>query len=68
MVEVCSKLQKDLNKQLSLIELFDHPTISSLSKYLSKENSKTPSFEISQARAETRREMLQKQQLLRKRN
>jgi len=68
MVEVCSKLQKDLNKQLSLIELFDHPTISSLSKYLSKESGKTPSFEISQARAETRREMLQKQQLLRKRN
>jgi len=53
-IQVHSKLQKFLNRDISITDLFEYPTISLLSKHLSQEASRTSSFETSNKRAESR--------------
>jgi len=54
LIQVHSQLQKLLNRDISITDLFEYPTISSLTKYLSQEQDKIPSFEENNKRAESR--------------
>ena len=54
LIQVHSKLQKTFKREILVTDLFEYPTISSLTKYLSKEASETSSFETSSKRAENR--------------
>jgi amino acid adenylation domain-containing protein len=56
MVEANSKLRKLLNKDFSITEMFQYPTISSLAKYLSKQDDEQPSYQQSRARASRQKE------------
>lgn len=53
-IQVHSKLQKVLRRDISITDLFEYPTISSLTKYLSQEERETYSFEANNKRAENR--------------
>src|SRR5262249_55486740 len=55
LVQAHSQLQKALNRELPLIELFRYPTIGSLAKHLSQEQSSTPSFKSISDRVEQRK-------------
>ncbi|MDZ7967877.1 MAG: amino acid adenylation domain-containing protein [Nostoc sp. DedSLP03] len=44
LVQVHSKLQKTFQRDFSMIEMFQYPTISHLAKYLIRESSEQPSF------------------------
>ena len=54
LIQVHSKLQKVLRRDISITDLFEYPTISSLTKYLSQEECETSSFEANNKRAENR--------------
>jgi hypothetical protein len=55
MIQVHSKLQEVLNKNLTVIELFQYPTIHALAGYVgAQQETETPLFDR-QERAETRR-------------
>lgn len=54
LVQIHSKLKKVFHRDLSITDLFEHPTISSLVKYLSQEQREQSSFDKSQNRAESR--------------
>lgn len=54
LIQVHSQLQKLLNRDISITDLFEYPTISSLTKYLSQEQDEIPSFEENNKRAESR--------------
>lgn len=51
MVQLRSRLQAALNCNLSTAELFEYPTISTLSEYFSRQNNAQPTFELAQERA-----------------
>lgn len=51
MVEANSKLRKLLNKDFSITDMFQYPTVSSLAKYLSKQDDDLPSYQQSRDRA-----------------
>ena len=53
-IQVHSRLQESLKRDLSITDLFEYPTIRSLTQYLSKETSEVSSFEASDQRAEGR--------------
>ncbi|MBG1258986.1 non-ribosomal peptide synthetase [Nostoc commune] len=53
-VQIHSKLKKLFNQDLSITDLFEHPTISSLVKFLSPEKSEESSLEESYNRAKSR--------------
>lgn len=53
-VQIHSKLKKLFNQDLSITDLFEHPTISSLVKLLNKEKSEESSLEESHNRARSR--------------
>ncbi len=44
MMQVCDLIEKKLNQKVSIVELFDYPTIKSLSQYLSNKNKREPKF------------------------
>lgn len=54
LVQVHSKLQKILPQDLSLVEMFQYPTISSLAKYLSQEQNKPAALTKDSYRTEVR--------------
>ncbi|BAY34381.1 amino acid adenylation domain-containing protein [Nostoc carneum NIES-2107] len=54
LVRIHSKLQKIVNQNLSITDLFAYPTISSLSKYLTQDGNQKSSLVTSQNRAESR--------------
>jgi len=61
MAQVHSQLEQTLQKSLPLVKLLEHPTISSLAKYLSQEQSQQPpSFEQNRDRAIKQRERLRR--------
>lgn len=62
LTEVHSKLQFLLKKEISLIDMFKYPTVSTLAKYFSDGESTTPSLQESQERAKTRRELRKRRQ------
>ncbi|WP_414529158.1 SDR family NAD(P)-dependent oxidoreductase [Nodularia chucula] len=51
MVQLRSRLQAALNCNVSTAELFEYPTISTLSEYFSRQNNAQPTFELAQKRA-----------------
>ena len=54
LVQIHSKLKNLFHQNLSITDLFEHPTISSLVKYLSQEQREQSSFDKSQNRADSR--------------
>ncbi|MBW4630837.1 MAG: amino acid adenylation domain-containing protein [Iphinoe sp. HA4291-MV1] len=54
LVQIHAKLREVLNTNLSIVNLFEYPTINSLAKYLTQEQTETSSFEESNQRAESR--------------
>jgi acyl carrier protein len=59
LTQLQNKLQEVLNRDLSILDLFKYPTISSLAEYLGQEQSAHSSFKQNRARAENRRGLLQ---------
>jgi amino acid adenylation domain-containing protein len=55
MVQVHSKLREVFNKEISLIEMFRNPTVGSLAKYFSEEQSQQPSLQRAHDRAQKRK-------------
>jgi amino acid adenylation domain-containing protein len=67
-VQVHGKLRQILNRDVSIIELFQYPTISSLAKHLqSEENNGQPLLQQSNERADVRRESTKRQREMRQR-
>jgi amino acid adenylation domain-containing protein len=58
LVRVHSKIREVLKKDLTIIDLFRYPTISSLAKYLSENQSETSSFNEVQGRARRQKEAM----------
>ena len=65
MLQMHGKLNDTLGQSLTMIELFQYPTISSLAQYLSQSESHEQSFEQSQNRAEMRKGSAKRQRGLR---
>lgn len=61
LAQVHSKLQKQLDIQLPIIKLFQHPTISTLTKYLNQEQGAEASYEHVDERAERQKAALARQ-------
>jgi len=60
-VHVHSKLLRALNVDLSIVNMFQYPTISSLAKYLSEELSEQASYQDVKSRAKRQKEALARQ-------
>jgi acyl carrier protein len=60
-IQLHSKLRETFNKNLSVSDLFQYPTVSSLAKYLSQERNKQSYGSQSRNRAEIRRELMKQQ-------
>ncbi|MUG92154.1 amino acid adenylation domain-containing protein [Scytonema sp. UIC 10036] len=60
-VEIHTKLQNVFNKDISIMELFKYPNISSLSKYLKQEQDEQNSLQKSHSRAQNRANSINKQ-------
>ena len=65
MVQVHSKLLDLLGKDISMIDLFKYPTISSLAKFLSSERSRPSTHQRGHSRASTRRASMIRQKQFR---
>jgi acyl-CoA synthetase (AMP-forming)/AMP-acid ligase II/acyl carrier protein len=61
-VQVHNKLQDTFRRDISITEVFKYPTISSLAKYLSQEQSEQSSLQESQARGRSRRDLMKRRQ------
>jgi acyl carrier protein len=66
MLEIYSKVHDVFDRELSIVEMFSHPTIGLLAEYLSGETSERSSLERSQVRAETSREATKRRLRFRK--
>jgi amino acid adenylation domain-containing protein len=65
MVQVHSKLQKALNRDISMLDMFQYPTISKFAKYLSQEQEKKPdlpNYELDDNQRESRKQRRQLRQ------
>ncbi|MCA1601871.1 MAG: phosphopantetheine-binding protein, partial [Acidobacteria bacterium] len=65
MVKVHNKLRGAMNKELSIIDMFRYPTVSSLASYLSGELNEEASSRAGHDRTETRRELIKQQRQFR---
>ena len=65
LIQLQSKLQEVLNRDVSLIDIFKYPTISSLATYFSQEQREQISSQQSSDRAAVRRESTKRQKQLR---
>ncbi|MEH2296109.1 phosphopantetheine-binding protein [Nostoc sp.] len=68
MVQVHTKLREALNRDISMVELFECPTISILAKHLSQKQDEQPAFESNPDSVEARRESNQQQRQLRQKH
>ncbi|ASC71044.1 peptide synthetase [Halomicronema hongdechloris C2206] len=64
MAQVNHKLQELFNQDLSVVELFQNPTINSLAQYLSRESKQQPSFQSMRDRAQKQIEAINRQKQL----
>jgi natural product biosynthesis luciferase-like monooxygenase protein len=62
MEKIHSKLRTTLNRGLSMMDMFEHLTISSLAKHLSSDQTGSASLRETQDRAETRRALMRRKQ------
>ncbi len=65
LVLVHSKLAEVFNRAISIVDLFKYPTVSLIAKHFTREDSQTPSYQKSQARARARKASVQQQGQLR---
>ncbi|NMF67488.1 phosphopantetheine-binding protein, partial [Brasilonema octagenarum] len=68
MVQVHSKLYQTLNRDISIVEMFQYPTISTLAKHFSQQLEEKTSFQPSHELVETRRESKKQQRQLRQKH
>ncbi|MEH2082701.1 MAG: amino acid adenylation domain-containing protein [Nostoc sp.] len=68
MVQIHSKLYQTLNKDISIIEMFQYPTISALAKHLSQQLAEKPDLQPSDDLVKTRRESRKQQRQLRQKH
>jgi len=68
LVQVHHTLRATLNREISLIDLFKHPTISSLAKYLSQEQTKELCSQQSHYQTADRQALMQRQRHMRQRH
>ena len=68
MVQVHSKLYQILNKDISIVEMFQYPTISALAKHLSQQLAEKPDLQPSHDLVNTRRESKKQQRQLRQKH
>jgi amino acid adenylation domain-containing protein len=61
-VQVHSRLREVFKRGLSLIEMFNYPTVGSLARHLSQKQTEQPTLQRSFSRAENRRELLKRRQ------
>lgn len=61
MAQIHSKLREVLNTDVSMVDLFKYPTVSSLAKYLSQEPSQDSSLQSSRDRAKKQKEAMNRQ-------
>lgn len=61
MAQTHSKLREVLNTDVSMVDLFKYPTVSSLAKYLSQEPSQESSLQSSRDRAKKQKEAMNRQ-------
>jgi len=61
LVRMLAKLQKSLRKELSIVEMFRHPTIAALGSFLTQKEKKEPSLGKAFDLAEKQRESLKRQ-------
>jgi acyl carrier protein len=66
LVQVHSKLQKIFQKDVLLVEMFQHPTVSHLAKYFSQESREETSFIQHSHRSESRKASTQRRKQARK--
>ena len=67
-IQAHSKLRDALNRELSVVDIFQHPTISALANYCSQERSEKPSFQHTNDRAQRRKDSIKQQKQLRQKN
>ena len=58
MVELHSKLREVTGSNISMLEMFQYPTIDSLARYLSQEQGESTAVQSSQSRARNRKELM----------
>ncbi len=63
-VQAHSKLREVLGRELSVVDLFQHPTIGALSRHLSQEQNEQPAFDSIQNRAKKQQQALTRQKQL----
>lgn len=68
MVQVHSKLYQTLNKDISIVEMFQYPTISTLAKHLSQQLAEKPDLQPSHDLVNIRRESKKQQRQLRQKH
>ncbi|MDZ8257275.1 amino acid adenylation domain-containing protein [Nostoc sp. ChiQUE01b] len=68
MVQIHSKLYQTLNKDISIVEMFQYPTISALAKHLSQQLTEKPDLQPSDDLVKTRRESRKQQRQLRQKH
>ncbi|MEH2238964.1 non-ribosomal peptide synthetase [Nostoc sp.] len=68
MVQIHSKLDQTLNKNISIVEMFQYPTISALAKHLSQQLAEKPDLQPSDDLVKTRRESKKQQRQLRQKH
>nr|QEO74050.1 condensation domain-containing protein [uncultured bacterium] len=64
LVQVCSKLRTAYKPDLSMVEMFNHPTVSALAKYLREEETEQPSLENVRERAAKQKQAMSRQKKL----
>ncbi|MGB7921714.1 MAG: amino acid adenylation domain-containing protein [Pyrinomonadaceae bacterium] len=65
-IQVRSKLREALNRDVPIVELFAHPTISSLALFLNQGEAEKPVFEQSLSRSQMRQQNTQSRRMFRK--
>lgn len=64
MIQARSKLQELFNKDISVADLFEHPTISTLARYLSQVQNEQPAFDQAQERFKRQQEVIEAERKL----
>lgn len=63
LVQVHTKLREALNCEITMVDIFQHPTIDALARHLSQQQTKPRSFEAARNRAKSQREARNKQNM-----
>ena len=67
MVQVHSKLRAAFEKEVSMVDLFKHPTIKAMAKHLGHQGDEQPTYQKARDRAEKQRMAMTRKRLNRKR-